>query len=245
MAVHLGYRAGIRVPGSSTPVDPLAGFNWAARLQTHIPGNNTPLGMFQDVACTIPSTQDGDNFAGWKDVLSDSGVIFTQAVSDQIPIFVSDGSTPTGLLDGVNDFWATVLAAINDFTLFVVVNQTGDNALLGSSTNFQTRVGESGSNVLSTFDSVNNPQSSPLGVAQGNWSTLGFKRNGSSVEFFQNGISYGTGLMSGAFTPTCFGAFLGALNFLNGQVIAVLLSPESMTGPDVATVFNYTALLIP
>lgn len=91
----------------SAPVDPLAGFNWAARLQTHIPGSNTPLGLYQDVACTIPCTMDGDPVAAWRDELSVSGVIAIQVLPQKQPILAFQSGVPTILYDGVDDYLLT------------------------------------------------------------------------------------------------------------------------------------------
>lgn len=98
-----------------TDTDPIAGFNWAARLQTHIPGSNTPIGLYQDVACTIPCTMDGDSVAAWRDELSTSGVVFTQSDPQKQPLLVFDGSgIPTVIPDGVDD--VMVLSNIGNLT---------------------------------------------------------------------------------------------------------------------------------
>lgn len=87
--------------------DPLAGIPFSIRLQTHIPGSNTPLGLYQDIACTIPATQDGDPIAAWRDELSDSGLVAIQADTQKQPMLVFEASVPTIMFDGVDDFLKT------------------------------------------------------------------------------------------------------------------------------------------
>lgn len=118
MAVHLGYRSGISVSVTpSSPVDPLSGFNWAARLQTHIPGSNTPIGLFQDVACTIPATQDGDPVAAWRDELSASGSIAAQIDTQKQPILAFQSGVPTLIFDGVDDGFVTSVALVSPWSI--------------------------------------------------------------------------------------------------------------------------------
>lgn len=67
-----------------TPVDPLAGIVLSLRLQTHN-GDNVPLGLYQDTACTVPATEAGDLIAAWRDEISDSGLTALQATEGKRP----------------------------------------------------------------------------------------------------------------------------------------------------------------
>jgi hypothetical protein len=110
-----------RVVQVSSETDPLAGFNWAARLQTHN-GNGVPLGLWQDDACTIPATQDFDPIGGWTDELSDSGVALTQSDPDKQPFLFFDNGVPTIVPDGVDDYLQGSIAgiAVTNLTVFAL-----------------------------------------------------------------------------------------------------------------------------
>lgn len=82
--------------------DTLAGISFALRLQTHN-GDNVPLGLYLDTACTTPATDEFDIIAGWKDELGTSGIAGTQATEAKRPILVFDAGVPTLLFDGVDD----------------------------------------------------------------------------------------------------------------------------------------------
>lgn len=97
MVIRMGGQQG-------PPPDPLADISFAIRLQTHRPGSNVPIGLYQDTACTIPSTMDGDPIAAWRDELSDSGITLIQPDAQKQPILVFDGGVPTVVTDNVDDF---------------------------------------------------------------------------------------------------------------------------------------------
>jgi|GEM_PF-5428774 len=84
-------------------VDPLAGIPFALRLQTHR-GDNVPLGLYQDTACTIPAATDGDPVGGWRDELSGSALIAVQSVSTKRPILKIVSGKPVVRFDGIDDF---------------------------------------------------------------------------------------------------------------------------------------------
>jgi len=88
--------------GSGPPVDPLADVPFAIRLQTHN-GNNVPLGLFQDTACTIPATSDFELVAAWRDELSGSGLVLTQSNVNQRPMLFFINGVPTLFFDGSDD----------------------------------------------------------------------------------------------------------------------------------------------
>lgn len=84
-------------------VDPLAGITFALRLQTHR-GDGVPLGLYQDAACTVPATEDGDPVGGWRDELSGSGLVAEQSVSTKRPTLRFAGGIPVLEFDGVDDW---------------------------------------------------------------------------------------------------------------------------------------------
>lgn len=99
-----GVHAGIRLTGNAGgSSDPLADFPFLLRLQTHLPGSNAPLGLYQDTGCTVPSTQDGDPIAAWRDELSGNGVVLSQSDTQKQPILVFVNGVPTVLPDGIDD----------------------------------------------------------------------------------------------------------------------------------------------
>lgn len=87
---------------NATAPDPLIDFSFFARLQTHF-GDNVPLGLYQDTACTIPATQDFDPVAAWRDELSGSNVVFSNSNPDQQPVLLFVGGVPVVAFDGVDD----------------------------------------------------------------------------------------------------------------------------------------------
>jgi len=84
--------------------DPLAGIPFALRLQTHR-GDNVPLGMYQDTACTVPAVTDGDAVAAWRDELSGSGFTVTQSDVQKRPLLIFDSGVPSLWFDGVDDYF--------------------------------------------------------------------------------------------------------------------------------------------
>lgn len=83
-------------------VDPLAGYTFALRLQTHR-GDGVPLGLFQDAAGTIPAMVDGDPVGCWKDRISGSGLQAVQATATMRPTLRFSGGLPYVSFDGVDD----------------------------------------------------------------------------------------------------------------------------------------------
>ncbi len=91
-------------------VDPLAGLPFALRLQPNS-SFSAPLGLYQDTACTIPATADGDTVAAWRDELSNSGITALQSTFAARPMLVFDGGIPTVFFDGVDDVLSYVHGA--------------------------------------------------------------------------------------------------------------------------------------
>ena len=153
--------------------------------------------------------------------------------------------------DGSND--KTVLAStvtLADFSAFVWAKCSGDCAIFGlnGASQPQLRIGQGGANKLSTFDDINNPQSSTLPVSQTSWSHVGFTRVGSTVTFWQNGVSYGTGTMDPSRPSNHgkdfnqIGAFLTASNVFNGQMDGFTLHSRALSAAQVRALYAETKL---
>lgn len=86
----------------SGATDPLAGVVFALRLQTHA-GDNVPVGLYQDVACTIPATADGHVVAAWRDELGGSGKTYSQSDVSKRPLLKIVSGAPVVRFDGIDD----------------------------------------------------------------------------------------------------------------------------------------------
>lgn len=119
-----GCRSPFGIARRGPPSDPLTGLTFTMRLQTHN-GDNVPLGLWQDVAATIPATEEFDLVAAWTDELSASGVIATQADPDKQPVLVFVDGVPCLEFDGVDDFLSHGVGAAAAASLFGVARHDG------------------------------------------------------------------------------------------------------------------------
>jgi hypothetical protein len=106
--------------------DPLAGFNFAVRLQTHN-GDGVPLGLYQDISCTTPATQDFDTIAAWRDELSESGVTLTQEDPDKQPILRILTGVPAVEFDGIDDVLEGAITGIGNALTTCVAGQSAES----------------------------------------------------------------------------------------------------------------------
>jgi hypothetical protein len=108
--------------------DPLAGIDFTIRLQTHN-GDNVPLGLYQDVACTIPAVNEFDPVGAWRDELSDSGRLLITDHTDHQPVLVFVDGVPVVEFDGVDDYMLTAdfNFALADRTVCSAWGQTASN----------------------------------------------------------------------------------------------------------------------
>lgn len=83
--------------------DPLSGIPFTIRLQAHN-GDGVPSGLWQDVSCTIPATQDFDPVAGWTDTVGGTGTIATQSDVALQPFLLFEDDLPYLVFDGVDDY---------------------------------------------------------------------------------------------------------------------------------------------
>ncbi len=188
------------------------------------PSPNTPSWTPEDVwnitGPHFPLQEDPTGSVG--DCIDDSGNGFD---GNSMGSMSSGGSGVIGkcwMFDGSND--AVIFpdwTVVGDFIVATTLRSTSDGGILGkyTATDPQLRIGQT-TDKMSSFDGSNNPQSSMLGVAQTTFSRIAFRRTGSTIEFFQNGVSYGTGTFTGSAIFNLIGAFFGPsfLNLLQGEI---------------------------
>lgn len=66
--------------------------------------NYAPLGLYQDLACTVPATTEGHPIAAWRDELTPSGLTAVQAEGEFQPVLRFRNGFPTVEFDGVDDY---------------------------------------------------------------------------------------------------------------------------------------------
>jgi len=167
-----------------------------------------------------------------------------QTTSGSRPIFKTGirNGHPALLFDGTDDCLLLTSFGLTDFSAFIACSQTGDNGWMGrtSANEPQLRMGQSAASKISTFDGTNNPQSSTLGVALGNWSVLEYLRSSSTVSFYQNGTAYGTGTFS--LTPANFdevGAVIVNAIPVNGYIGEIVVYDSALNATDRGLVETY------
>lgn len=166
---------------------------FALRLQTHN-GDNAPLGLYQDTACTIPATQNGDPVAGWKDVLGASGLVAIQTDSQKQPILLFVGGVPTVWYDGVDDCYSPAVAVnvTQPLTVFCVGEFPDDSPrrFFDAGSIGRCLLGSQGGGVIIEFAGsiVSVAQSFPVSAAQ--WTCV---FNGASSKLRKNGSQVATG----------------------------------------------------
>ena len=138
-------------------------------------------------------------------------------------------------------------AVLTDCTIIFVLSVTGDCGLLGNAASggTQIRYGQSGANVLSTYDGGNNPESSELGAEQGVWCICEYNASSGTVTFYQasgggNPAAYGTGAFSGG-TFNTIGDLQGPNNTLptTGYIAELAIFDESLGSADRAAYYSY------
>ena len=152
------------------------------------------------------------------------------------------------LFNGSNQWLNFPSVVLTDCTFIFVLNTTGDCGLLGQTAGAspQIRYGQSGANVLSTYDGGNNPESSALGVSQGNWCILEYNCASNTVTFYQasgggSPSSYGTGTFTGAKTFNTIGDLAGLGNTLPtaGYIAELMICDAALGSTDRAAYYSY------
>lgn len=250
-----GVQSGIRlIGGASGDPDPLAGISFIFRLQTHLPGSNSPLGLFQDTACTIPATQDGDPIAAWKDVLS-TGLVISQSDVQKQPILFFDNGIPTVLPDGVDDnFPLPDLSALLNGELTIAFQRSGSSAF--GVYNFEGDA--SSDNAIALPDAGIPGAYDPFGLATARpfFSATAFSASGwhtynvsVNASVWRNSVD-GSEITTSAGNAVQFPATKGAIfkdrggNFFGGNCVSVIFGNELSTA-NRSLVISYTQSLLP
>lgn len=250
---HLGSKSGIRVFGNYVSPDPLAGIPFSIRLQTHVPGSNTPLGLFQDVACTMPATQDGDPIAAWKDVLSNSGLIATQSDTQKQPILFFDNGVPSVLFDGVDDFLSGIsISPSTTISLFAAVNvaaRVSDRCIVGpsdASGGPYYFVSPNGNFPQDLFnDNVSGFSSGLTTIPLDTYSLTSCILSSGSLNYWLNGSTDGSFSASTTFTSpiTQVGAIRGG-SVWSGSMVSVMAGVTDLTSSR-SLIESYESSLLP
>lgn len=237
-------------------VDPLEGIG-TLRLQTCLgygPTAHAPLGLYKDVACTIPATLAGDSIAAWKDVITGSNKIVSQTdpvwrptlqfAANGIPVVRFVGFQQKLQDDGTFDFTAPyhlgvtarsngspfgarAVAAILDWSVFIGI---------GSGNNVATFVGNG------TFwnDTANN---TPATL----WTTgraVSMSNSGTVLQPYVDGVAQTAKVGIGNTNSANIGIIVGAYyagSVWNGDISAVIFGPTA----DQAAIDAFLITLIP
>ncbi len=195
------------------------------------------VGLFQDVAGTIPAVADADPVGLWKD---QSGSVnnlsqSTDANRPTLKLAIQNGNAVIRF-DAVNDFLSfTGITLSGNFSIFVVCKQTGDNGIFGkgpASSAPQFRIGPSSANKLNTNDGTNDNLSSTLGTAQGSWSILELVDTATVMAYYQGGTAYGTGTFLAGQIINELGCLSGSSNLFNGDMGEVIVYPTALSAAN-------------
>jgi hypothetical protein len=185
LRVFPAYDQGLTVfPTPTGTTDPLVDYSFSARLQAHA-GDNVPLGLYQDTACTIPATQEFDPIAAWRDELSGSNEKFVNSNTDQQPLLIFVDGVPVVSFDGVDDvlvqdgafepvYIAVRAQHLSDSGFGRVTTQAGGGSggFVSTGTEWNARYG--GSNIL-------------LGTITGNYDALFLQAGAGTSRYSLNG----------------------------------------------------------
>lgn len=193
---------------------------------------------YQDAAGTTPVTAAAQAVANWQNFGTGGTISQATAIRQPAAALVNGRLVPRFAL---NDYLGFASTSFGDFTALFVTNVTGDSCLFGAAANRQIRFGQGGAEKLSTFDGVNNPQSSVLAVARGTLSMVGVSRTANVVTFLQNAATYGTGTMTTGTTFDEIGATAaGASLPATGDICAVFVTNGfALTAAQVAQLYSF------
>lgn len=114
--------------------DPIGYLNstFLVRLQTHLPGSKTPIGMFQDVAGTIPATQAGDKVRFWTSVqgVDSGGLLAFFEATNAAPTLQFVNGYPVVRGNGTNSI-LTCSGTLIPMSMFAVAKGAHDGAAFG------------------------------------------------------------------------------------------------------------------
>jgi hypothetical protein len=119
-------------------------------------------------------------------------------------------------------------------TVMIAQQTSGDMGLIGANgPNPQFRIGQSGGNVISTYDGTNNPVSSTFATARTGWTIVGYRWTGGTVSFYENGIPRSSGVMAGGGPGTAnrIGTISGAL-YAQGYIGEIVQCGAALSNDD-------------
>lgn len=239
-------RTGAIAASGETIPDPLAGYPWIARMQTHN-GNGTPLGLYTDMAGTTPVVTDGDVALNWTDELSTSGAVFSNTTNGIIVKFVNGIPVLRSDSTGNSLVGSPYMIPVSFFALV----KRNDSPWFGRIIN--TVSGVSGLNLeaLATgrWDaSFANAVITDIGPVTGGYDIIEAQGSPGASYVAVNGVE--TSLSDQTFYP--FGLPYTIGDYLSGgnqnpkaDIVAILISGTPIASPDRVIIRNYLATLRP
>jgi hypothetical protein len=241
-------------------IDPLAGYTWGLRLQTHN-GDGVPLGLWQDTTFTIPAQNDFDPIGGWTDELSDSGAAVIQSDLNLQPYLLFIDGIPTIQCDGVDDFFQGAVSGLSasqlsvfasaaiessDGALYDATNASGltniCSLLFRAAPSLRFRIGDAGGTGSDVGDAT-------VAFSDTGWHVFSGLHTLSERSLYIDGVLQNTNTTDVVATPTPTQLRIGRLfeNYfpLGGGLVALLLSPDTLNPTDRGTVETYLATLTP
>jgi hypothetical protein len=223
--------------------DPLAAITFKLRLQA-LKGfgatPNDPYSLFQDATLFTPATTNGDPIKGWIDSLSGSGENATQSNGANQGTLQIDNGIPTvsGAGSTFFDLLSNISLSPSGFTLIVMQKTIGQVNFFGhESLNKQARV--DAGNPATMFAYAGGGPGSALGaVDRSVYQVLSYQSDGSTVEYFIDGVSQGTTGIANDFELNTIFNLTGGFLMLNGNVTA-LFAADPLSVSDRNTVENF------
>lgn len=237
---------------------------WAARLQTHN-GDGVPLGLYQDVACTVPATEDFDPVAAIRGEFATGAITVVQSVEAEQGYLLHVNGTPTVQLDGVDDNYVLAASSLPSgnaawtyFGVFAADNQDKDAFGWGANTGAGSRVGLvpsfSGNGQILTDVGVVGVSGGT--VALGDYSVITGRYAGSGLSGAIIHRLNGTpasmttiGTSEPMNVPATPLLSIGAIPTMNlyfaGAFVAALVSASALSDGNCTTVETYLADLLP
>jgi hypothetical protein len=228
--------------------DPLAGISFALRLQTHN-GNNVPLGLYQDTACAVPATMDGDPIAAWKGTLMGSPVTFTQADSQQQPLLFFQAGVPVVLGDGVDDILiGPLVTASLVFSMYAGLSAIDPNAngkflCNGNSGGYYLSIADTNRNLL--WENIANNY---CGTATDQFETWSAVRPSSPASFWVDGVLNRSNITGTPSVPVSATTILDAIGNSvpsPAMLVALMISETAHDTTSRQLVESYIAALLP
>jgi hypothetical protein len=186
------------------------------------------------------SLSDGDPVSTWADS-SGNGNDATQGTAGLRPLYKTNivGGKPVVRFDGTDDYLALTGLNLTDFTAFVVYQTSGNNVLLGNAgTNFQIFGIGNGANAYSFYDNLTFLSSDILSAPRTSWNQGCITRSGSTVSFFESGVSRNSGTSGLLVTLQAIGQVIGVA-YTNGDIAEIIIYNSALSTSDRQSIENY------